>query len=318
MSQSKILGFFVFSNALLILLVILAWPHRQLLMLRVLTLLEEPPTLSEPGLESESVAWFDDYFTLEFLDSETIAIGEPRYWQANYSYLIRGEDRAILFDSGSGVRDIKPVVDSLTTLPVTVVSSHLHYDHVGNHAEFDRIALVDLPHFRERTQSGVFRPSTEEHLGFTEGIELPEFRISEWWAPDSQIDLGGRALTVILAPGHTPNSIMLLDRGHGMLFTGDYIYDGPLYAFVPGSDLGDYLRTAVHLLEVVPATTRLLTAHRENPPGAPVLEIADLVDLRDALEGIRAGELRGEGFYIKSYPINERLSLVAEMQAGVD
>jgi glyoxylase-like metal-dependent hydrolase (beta-lactamase superfamily II) len=218
-----------------------------------------------------------------------------------------------LFDSGPGLRDIKRVVESLTTLPVTVVPSHLHFDHVGNHTSFDRIALVDLPDLRERAQSGVFRPSREEHLGFTEGFEPPDLVVSEWWTPGSQVDLGARTLTVIHAPGHAPESIVLLDRDHGFLFTGDYIYPGPLYAFLPGSDLNDYLRTARHLLEIVPSGTRLLTAHRETPPGAPILDYADLVDLRTALEQMRKGRLEGDGFYIKSYRINGRLSLLAEM-----
>ena len=73
-----------FSRILVLLAVLLAvlaataWPYRRLLTLRIVGLVEEPVTLNEPLPESESVTWFDDYFTLESIDSQMIAIGEPR------------------------------------------------------------------------------------------------------------------------------------------------------------------------------------------------------------------------------------------------
>jgi hypothetical protein len=66
----------------------------------------------------------DDYFAVEDLGNRTFAIGEPRYYQQNYSYLIVGETRAVLFDSGSGARDIGSVVGRLTKVPVTVNARH--------------------------------------------------------------------------------------------------------------------------------------------------------------------------------------------------
>jgi hypothetical protein len=47
----------------------------------------------------------DDYWAVQSIDGSTAAIGEPRYYQQNYAYLIMGEQRALLFDAGSGTRD---------------------------------------------------------------------------------------------------------------------------------------------------------------------------------------------------------------------
>ncbi|MDY7075572.1 MAG: MBL fold metallo-hydrolase [Chloroflexota bacterium] len=298
----------------LLVLVVALWPQRRLLIVRVVGLFSPIPTLSESVVGADSVEWFDDYFTIEYIDSKTIAIGEPRYHQQNYNYLIIGETRAILFDTGPGIRDIKPVVESLTTLPIIVSQSHLHYDHVGNHYKFDGAALPDLPHLRMRSQSGTLQLSSEEHLGFIEKFKAPNLTVSEWWALDSQIDLGGRTLTVIYAPGHTPDSIVLFDRDHKLLFAGDLIYPGLLMAMLPGSNINDYLSTTRRLVNMIPPDTRLLTAHGESSEkaGAPVLEYADLVDLQNAIEKIIAGTLKGKGFCIHSYLVNERIELLVD------
>ena len=60
--------------------------------------------------------WHDDYFTVMAIDPDTFAIGEPRYWQQNFNYLIVGETRAILFDAGPGVRDILPADEAQAAL----------------------------------------------------------------------------------------------------------------------------------------------------------------------------------------------------------
>jgi glyoxylase-like metal-dependent hydrolase (beta-lactamase superfamily II) len=284
---------------------------RRLLSLRAYALVVGFPELGEAGDEADA-RWFDDYYTIHRIDDRTFAIGEPRLHSQNYNYLILGDERALLFDSGPGLRDIKPVVASLTKLPVTAVPSHLHYDHIGNHARFRHIAIVDLPYLRARAASGVLRPTAAEHLGFVEGIMRPWLHVTQWLAPGSSIDLGGRELEILYTPGHTRDSISLYDADAKQLFTGDYVTEGPLYAFVPGSSLGDYLRTADMLIDRLDADVRLFTAHRFDPPGLPQLAYADLLDLRTALRAIKADELDGNGFFPHEYPINDHLWLATD------
>ena len=85
--------------------------------------------------------WFEVYR----IGPGTTALYEPGHWQEAISYLIEGRDRAILFDTGLGIGDIKAVVDLLTSLPVLVVNSHEHFDHIGGDRQFAEIAVADSP-----------------------------------------------------------------------------------------------------------------------------------------------------------------------------
>jgi glyoxylase-like metal-dependent hydrolase (beta-lactamase superfamily II) len=270
------------------------------------------PDLLPAEDEGDQVAWHDDYYTIEQLDSRTFAIGEPRYYQQNISYLIMGEDRAILFDAGAGSRKIRPVAEELTALPITFVPSHFHYDHVGDGLPFDRIAVVDLPHIRSRASDNQLTLTWQEHLGEPEGFDLPTFSVAEWLTPGADVDLGGRVLTVIYTPGHTTDSISLFDPAANLLFAGDFIYQGPLLAFLPNSSLGDYAQGAEHLSDVVNSQTKIYGAHRLYPPGAPVFGASDVKDLQTSLRKIRNGNQDTQGLYPVSYPVNDEMTLWAE------
>jgi glyoxylase-like metal-dependent hydrolase (beta-lactamase superfamily II) len=275
----------------------------------------EPPALLEAVDEGPGVRWMDDYFIVQVIDPQTFAIGEPRYHQQNFNYLIAGSERALLFDAGSGYRDIRPLAEALTDLPITFVPSHFHFDHVGNEITFERVAVVDLPHLRARAQGGQLQLEWQEHLGSAEGYAAPTLQVDEWLQPDGVIDLGGRELRVLFTPGHTDDSISLLDETAGLLFSGDFLYPGPLYAFLPNSRMGDYLqgtRTVLAAVADARADTHVHGAHRDGPPGAPEQSLADVHDLQRALEAIRAGTLDGAGLYPVAYLVSPTLQLLAE------
>ena len=254
----------------------------------------------------------DDYFAVEDLGEGTYAIGEPRYYQQNYSYLIVGTSRAILFDAGTGTRDISAVVAGLTALPVTVIVSHLHFDHLGGVGPFAGAAMIDLPETRADVSGAYFRPNRYEYMGFVDGRGAPSIRVSEWLAPGAVIDLGGRSLQILSTPGHTPTSVALFDAPNRRLFIGDFIYPTTLYAFLPGASLSAYQATARMLLGMLPPDTVLWTAHccrRNEGVSAPWLSMSDLRDLDAALTVVRAGRGPAVGFYPRRFPVNGEMTL---------
>ena len=273
-----------------------------------------PPALLEMSDEGPQAKWLDDYFLIIEIDPQTFAIAEPRYEQQNLNYLIVGFDRAVLFDAGSGLRDVAKAAATLTDKPITFVPSHLHYDHIGKGGPYARTAMIDLPHLRERAAGdpAELQLTWQEHLGQPEGYAAPKMRVDEWLIPGSVMSLGGRALRVLYTPGHTDDSISLLDTARGMLFTGDFIYSGPLYAFLPNSSLGDYRQGADTLLASVADDVKVFGAHRSGPPGLPVLDRTDIQAVADTINAIESDEVSGEGSYPISYPVNERITLLAE------
>ncbi len=272
----------------------------------------QAPVLLTERNEYDEKFWYDDYYVVVMLDQQTFAIGEPLNPQKNYNYLILGEERAVLFDAGTGQFDIRPVAESLTNLPITFIPSHFHYDHVGNTVIFDNVAVVDLPHVRRRSENKQLQLNWREHLGVVEGIAAPMLQIDEWLPPNSTIDMGGRELKVLYTPGHTNDSISLLDTASSTLFTGDFIYPGSLFAFMPNSNLGDYLQAAESVIGNASRTTRIFGAHGSTQGGVPELSMGDVTDLREQLLKIKRGEADASGSYPVAYLINDRLTLLAE------
>ena len=241
--------------------------------------------------------WFDDWYAVTKLDERSFAIAEPRYDQHNVSYLLVGDTRAILFDTGPGVRDIRPVVAALSDRPVTAAFSHLHYDHIAGQPNFESVASLDHPAIRSRVASdGRFTPSLLQHGR----AGRPTFRITEWWAPGARIDLGGRVLQALSVPGHTPESLALYDTERGQLFSGDYLYPGDLFAFGPGADLVAYRDTARRLLAEIAARPELAIygAHVPSPSTSPRQGLRDLERLERAL-----AELLGDPAQIRPWTL---------------
>ena len=78
----------------------------------------------------------DDWFTIDEIDTDTYIISEYRHWEETHCYLLNGSDRSLLLDTGLGICDIREAVCRLTSLPVTAVATHIHWDHVGGHQYF--------------------------------------------------------------------------------------------------------------------------------------------------------------------------------------
>jgi glyoxylase-like metal-dependent hydrolase (beta-lactamase superfamily II) len=251
----------------------------------------------------------DGFWLVQQISADTWAIGEPASDPDNYEYLIAGRTRALLIDAGATRRDIHAVLTRLTKLPVTVIPTHLHYDHTNGLRNFSQIALVDLPETRAREWKGVVHLGRHQYMA----PGSLDFRVGEWVRPDSDIDLGGKHVRLLWTPGHTATSISIWDPEAKRIFTGDYLYTTTLYAQMPDSSLSAYEATADRLLAMLPQGTTIYGAHccrNDVPPEAPWLGLDDLRDARAAIHAVRAGKAHGRGFVIRRFPVNSRMTLL--------
>jgi len=137
-------------------------------------------------------------------------------FEAPFLYLLLGEDKALLIDTGVEGVDLRGEVDGLLAasghagMPLVVMHTHGHGDHVGGDAGF-----VDRP------DTIVVGHTAEDVAAF--------FGIDQWPAHNGALDLGGRTVDVLPTPGHHVSHVMVYDAATHIMFSGDAIYPGRLF-----------------------------------------------------------------------------------------
>ena len=237
--------------------------------------------------------WFEVYKVAPYV----FAIYEPHQSEETIGYLIVGNARALLFDTGMGIGDLKALTLKLSKLPIIVLNSHTHDDHVGNNWQFHTVYGMDTEFTRRNAKGSKEDAQAEIARGEICG-SLPDgfdraayrtrpWRVSKWLHDGDRIDLGGRTIEVIATPGHTPDSISLFDRANGLLFTGDTYYPGTVWLYRPETDLAAYGNSVRRIAALRPEVKLVLGAH--NVPVAPpsVLE-----NLAGSFEKVQAGQVQ--------------------------
>jgi glyoxylase-like metal-dependent hydrolase (beta-lactamase superfamily II) len=281
------------------------------------------PRLGNQRLERlESAApWFDVYRVAQ----GTFALLEPRHYEEVISYLILGTERAILFDTGMGIGNIRSEVGRLTDLPVIVVNSHAHYDHVGDDHRFRQVWAYDDDGEVARIERGLTAAECAGYLEAGSFLDLPPgFDPAAYHIAPSPVtrrlyhgetlELGGRVLEVHHTPGHSPGSLCLLDRRDGLLFTGDTYYPGTMYADMEGSDFKVYRHSLEHLVGLLGQVSFLCPAHNEamvpNEALVRVVEAFQQVAAGQAAyrveDGIRFYRFEGFGLTLPDLPAGQR------------
>lgn len=206
--------------------------------------------------------------------------------------LVAGSKRAALIDTGCGIGDLKEVVSGLTKLPVTVLTTHVHLDHVGGHPLFDtdgqESEIYASPlEMREWKESGMEAASLKQRMDFLRAaVEGDEERYQKFaksivregyfaYRPLTDgmtLDLGGVSLTACMVPGHTKESFVFVDMERGDAFAGDSINPTPWIFPESGTSVEKYGRAVERFRRKFPEVRHLYSGHCMEDIGVGIIE----------------------------------------------
>lgn len=253
-------------------------------------------------------------------DEHTVILRQSKAvsYEAPFVYLLFGNERAILFDTGATADPklfpLRETVDGLVTewlgrhprpdYELVVAHTHGHGDHVAADVQF------------------ADRPATRVVAREAEAVQA-FFGFGHWPAETVTFDLGGRVLEVLGSPGHHAAAITVYDPWTGLLLTGDTVYPGRLYA----RDFAAFTATMDRMVEFAESrpVTHVLGCHiemtrrarRDYPlgctyqPDEPPLEmtVAQLRAVRNAAASVadKPGVHKFDDFIIFNGPCTSAL-----------
>lgn len=213
-----------------------------------------------------------NWFSITQVTENIFALAEFNHWEKVVSYLAVDKTQAFLIDTGMGYASICSEVRKITTLPITVLLTHAHWDHIGSVSEFEKVYLFD----------DVFEQKSIQ-VGFNSN-QIPELNNPEMFSNNFKPRKYGQEginnfnvlnnnqilcsdtfdMKIIHTPGHTPGSVCFYIPQLNALFTGDTLYPGPLYAQLPESNISDFVSSIKKLSRFSSPELTIFPGHNAN------------------------------------------------------
>ena len=204
-------------------------------------------------------------YTVEKKNDNTWIIAEGNFRM----FLLAGEEKALLIDSGLSLRNVRKIAAGFTDLPLELLNTHADPDHIGANGEFDFCYMHpdEEENYRRAGRSGRIVPIRDGDV----------------------LDLGNRKLVIYHIPGHTPGSVAVLDRAGRFLISGDPIQrNGDIFMFSRGRDLNAYIKGMEHLKEHLSEFDEIWPSHADLPLTPDYIET-----IEQSAKDILSGKLKG-------------------------
>lgn len=140
-------------------------------------------------------------------------------------YIIYENDKALIVDPGDETSKIKDVIESLEVLPVAILLTHTHYDHIG--ALQDLRVDYDIPvYVSPIEQEWLEDPVLNLSALSTKKIicDQAEYELN----PVETLNIEGFTFEVVPTPGHSPGSVSFIFHEDRFIVSGDALFAGSI------------------------------------------------------------------------------------------
>ena len=173
------------------------------------------------------------------------------------SYILYEDKKAIIIDPGEDFTMIDSALKKLEVVPIAVVNTHGHVDHVTSVEAFKQSYSIPfymhsadqylLDHLKKSCEQYGLNyqgtPEIEVNLNGMDSLELPPFKLG-----------------IIHTPGHTPGGICL--KYSGDIFTGDTLFYRSIgRTDFPGGNHNDLLYSIKNNLYTLSDTIKIYPGH---------------------------------------------------------
>lgn len=199
------------------------------------------------------------------------------------AYLLIGSERALMVDLLLMNKAVYDKVREITDLPLDAFVTHGHYDHAGVNVEIFHNAGCK-----------VYMDMRDWPVMQSMGVSPME---AAWFTPiqeGDQLDLGNYQLDIMSVPGHTPGSLVAIEKTQQWMFTGDSIGSGTIWMQLPHSlPLDQFKQSLLHLRTYTDSMDNLTiySGHRRQSPTP--LSHSYIQDLLEIIRQITDGEQKG-------------------------
>ncbi|KAA6300317.1 MAG: Hydroxyacylglutathione hydrolase [Candidatus Ordinivivax streblomastigis] len=193
-------------------------------------------------------------------------------------YIVEGEERALLIDTGTQCDSLDRIVRRITSKPLDVVVTHNHIDHAGNIRYFDTVYM--------HPADSTVRMGMEFH------------GVYRWLADGDVFDLGNRKIEVVWMPGHTPGSIVLLDKAINACYSGDTFGSGQVWLQLsPHISMQTYFTSCVRMENIMREQQIMKIYCGHYPYLKRALELNYITEMKDLAKRLSEGDTNGSQPY---------------------